>query len=258
MSFDRKQWDLQFTPEAAPRWPCPACGGRSLSIVKGTMSIQETRESLAAHKHDAWEPDWIQERFSCVLRCGEACKEPVAVVGLANTKEVDHNEFSNVLHPLYVVPAVEFFAIPKECPATVTAEVLKAFSLFWCDQASCANRIRSSVELLMNHFRIRKRPPKEKRFLTLHQRVELFREKNPEIGHHLLAVKWIGNTGSHVGKVAHDDLFDAFEIMDNALDELFVKRSIHVTRLAKQINKSKKPRSAIRRRSTPSELDPFS
>lgn len=181
----------------------------------------------------------------------------LVVVGLVKTEEVNHDEYSKVLHPLYVEPSVEFFQAPDECPESVTNEVRRAFSLFWCDQGSCANRIRSSVELLMNHFRIPKRIMIKGKFRwrTLHNRVELFKAKNPDIGSHLLALKWIGNTGSHVGAVTADDLFDGFEILNYALDELFLKRSESVKKLTKQINKAKRARSARQRRSKPSASD---
>jgi hypothetical protein len=35
-----------------------------------------------------------------------------------------------------------------------------------------------------------------------------------------MALKWLGNTGTHTSAVTRDDLLDAFEILDHALVEL--------------------------------------
>jgi hypothetical protein len=138
--------------------------------------------------------------------------------------------------------------------------VRKAFYLLWCDQDASANRIRSSLELLMTHFRIPQRIKIKGKFRrrSLHSRLELFKAKQPEIGGHLLALKWIGNDGSHVGGLTTEDVFDGFEILNYALDELFLKRAESVKKLTKQINKTKRARSVRLRKSKPSTDDiPF-
>lgn len=109
----------------------------------------------------------------------------------------------------------------------------------------------------MNHFNIKRRVVTKKRklrLLNLHERVVLFSLRNKDIANHLLAVKWIGNTGSHVGDVTRDDVFDDFQIINYVLDELFLKRSEVVSKLTKQINKAKKPRSAKRTRAKADDL----
>ena len=54
----------------------------------------------------------------------------------------------------------------------------------------------------------------------------------------LLAVKWIGNVGSHnnLDSILEEDLFAAFDIMEHLIDRLFVKREDLLEKLAEDIN----------------------
>lgn len=80
--------------------------------------------------------------------------------------------------------------------------------------------------------------------LSLHQRIEIFRQRQPGLGKHLLALKRLGNIGSHPGDLRRDDLFDGFDIFSHVFDELVTERTQRVAQLADQIAKRKGPRSA--------------
>ena len=85
--------------------------------------------------------------------------------------------------------------------------------------------------------------------LTLHQRIVEFNAKDKDIGELLLALKWIGNTGSHVGEIERQDLIHAFQLLEYSLIELYEKRTETLRRLSKKIIKSKKPIShSVRKR----------
>jgi len=51
----------------------------------------------------------------------------------------------------------------------------------------------------------------------------------------LMALKWLGNSGSHSGEVSRDDLLDAFEILEHALAELLEQKSERIAALAKKM-----------------------
>lgn len=256
MSFDRRSWDLDFTAGYSPTWLCPACGGRSLNLDRETLKIIETKSSKSAHGHDAWEPEWVEKRFVCLLRCaGKACREVVAVTGRTEQRlEHDYDnqlQYEEYLLPLYVVPALPFFKVPEGCPEPLHDEIQKAFALFWCDPGAAANRVRSSVELLMDHIGVKRQQRMNNgKFvrLSLHRRVEIFQKQDEALGSSLLALKWIGNTGSHTGDLTREDLFDAFEILNHVLDEVITKRTKRIADLTKKINKTKGPLSAATRR----------
>jgi hypothetical protein len=97
-----------------------------------------------------------------------------------------------------------------------------------------------ALELLMNYLGIQKRARdhKGKMYdLKLHRRVELYEKREPTLGKHLMAIKWLGNSGSHVGSVSREDLLDAFEILEHVLDEILRGRSKKIAQLAKKLNK---------------------
>lgn len=73
--------------------------------------------------------------------------------------------------------------------------------------------------------------------LTLHARIDAFAKKEPAIGPQLMALKWLGNTGSHDSSVSSADLLDAFEILEHSLREVIDGHSAKVAALAKKLTK---------------------
>jgi hypothetical protein len=59
--------------------------------------------------------------------------------------------------------------------------------------------------------------------LSLHSRILEYRAKRPDVAELLLAVKWLGNAGSHpgTGTVSQEDLLDGFEMLEQVLDEVY-------------------------------------
>jgi hypothetical protein len=102
----------------------------------------------------------------------------------------------------------------------------------------------------MDHLKIpRKGKTKNGKLLplTLHARLERYEEKNADVASKLLAVKWLGNIGSHTGELAHSDVLDAFELISFALDEVFEKKSDRLKRMAEKIIRHKGPSGAKNR-----------
>jgi hypothetical protein len=64
----------------------------------------------------------------------------------------------------------------------------------------------------------------------------------------LLAIKWLGNEGSHPGALSPNDLLDGFGIVEHVLDELMNPVRPEVQRIAKQIVRAKGRRSKIKQR----------
>ena len=80
--MNRKLWTGSFDPKKPPKYPCPACDNGKLHLVPDTIQIVEPAYSKSEHGHDAWDPDWITERFSMMLKCNdEECGEVVTVAG---------------------------------------------------------------------------------------------------------------------------------------------------------------------------------
>jgi len=86
----------------------------------------------------------------------------------------------------------------------------------------------------------------KRRILSLHERIELFKLRFPEIGNSLLAIKWIGNSGSHYDTLTQDDVLDAYTLLDFSLSKLYNNQEQVIKKLAKDINKKKAPLSRKR------------
>lgn len=78
--------------------------------------------------------------------------------------------------------------------------------------------------------------------LNLHERINSLPNKYHDIQDLFMAVKWLGNAGSHSGNtVSPDDVLDAYELMEKLLTEVFDEQSKKLKALAKNINKKKGP-----------------
>jgi hypothetical protein len=129
--------------------------------------------------------------------------------------------------------------------------LVASFQLFWSDPLACTNRIRSTVERLLTAQKVPQTTGKiaakgRRKFLALHRRIEQFATRRPEIAEKLMAVKWIGNAGSHSHGATVDDALDGYELMDWVLDTLYARRHHRASALTKAINRRKAPRSPRR------------
>lgn len=236
--MDRALWKQTLTERHAPAWPCPSCQRGSLRIVPDSLVKHETTRSRRAHGDENWDPDWIEYTFTAWLKCG-TCSENVVVSGVGGIEPGYDQEgmtWDDYFSPRLVFPTLDILTIPKKCPEDVSQKLRAAFAIFWIDQAAAATRVRVALELLLNHLGVKRRRKDHRGKivdLSLHARIEEFAKRDPVIGAQLMALKWLGNTGSHEGKVTKDDLLDAFEIMEHALVELIDRRSAKVAELAK-------------------------
>lgn len=122
--MDRKLLKLPFAVNNPPDWVCPTCAKGVLRIKKGTFFKDEIRSSRG-HGHDAWEPEWIEYVYSCMLVCtNDQCKETVATSGVGSVNmDVYHDEngeptqeYDDFFHPKFFEPHLVLLNIPKKCP----------------------------------------------------------------------------------------------------------------------------------------------
>ena len=255
MTVQRNLWKPTFW--AWPQLPCPICKVGTLKLIKDTISKKETKASQAARFHEHWDPDWIEERFSAMLTCANPrCKDNVFVCGKI-TKEWDYypdpdgqsmTQLDDYYAPRFFEPAPPVFPIPNKCPKKVRDDLIRAFALTWSDVGSAGNRLRVAIEALMNECKIQKkakiktgRNRGQFRELSLDERIKKFGEKQEDAATQLLAIKWLGNIGSHAGLavLSRDDLLDAFEHFEYALDLIYTKIGTDLVKRAKHIIKKK-------------------
>jgi hypothetical protein len=245
--MNRDLWVVRaISKTECPDWQCPVCHSGTLMIQKDSLISEETIPSQQSRAADEFEPEWIEYAFTAWARCSNAkCKQKFAIGGKGGVEpqyeeggDLDYHDFFS---PLFCYPMPHIIDIPKSCPSDIALELEASFSVFWSNPAACAGRIRVALEMLMDHLGVpkRKKATAGGKFkpLSLHKRIEEYAAKEPKIGPQLMALKWLGNAGSHTTGVNSDDLLDAFEVLEHALRELLEKRHARVTTLARKLLK---------------------
>ncbi|GAA3785277.1 DUF4145 domain-containing protein [Corallibacter vietnamensis] len=237
-----------FTAKSKIEWNCPNCGNNTLQLVSEDFKSEETVPSKDYRaKNDDWEIEWISLTFNGRLKC-KTCSENVFFTGIGNPEhsgyydyELDdyHEEYTNTFTPTFFQPTINIFNIPKKCPDTVKEQIWDSFKLFWCDLSSCANKIRIALEVLLNEEKVKrfevvsgKRKP-----ISLHRRIQSY--SNIEVRDLFLAIKWIGNTGSHTGEVETIDIIETYKLLEYSLKKLYTNEEEEIKKITKEINKRK-------------------
>lgn len=247
--MNRALWVEQF--KKWPNWPCPSCDTGILKVQKETFKTLQTAESKKAIEHDAWDPEWIEQRFVAALMCSnDECGEIVYACGDSGIEEnmisFDEREHIDLIRPKFFNPPLPILRILRDCPSELQDELRKSFSLFWSDLEAAANRMRAAVEVLLSDVGIAKNTLDKNRKrvrLTLHSRIDKVRGKNPKLAHLLEAVKWLGNSGSHYGgnALTRSNVLDGFELIEHAIELVYDRREDRLTKVASAINKNKGP-----------------
>ncbi|MDO7853586.1 DUF4145 domain-containing protein [Hymenobacter convexus] len=258
MKLNRESLQSPITVGSIPEWFCPYCGKESLKGDKSNFKSFESIQSKYERANDNWEPDWIEGIFCGLLKCSNVrCKEQVVVSGRMAVEdfydldeEMQSHYNTEVLYPLFFVPAVPLFRVSKDVPKQIAAAVTEVFSVFWHDKSSCGNKIRRVIELIVDDKKVTKTyidKKRKRREYTLHARIELFgkrgktaqEQKSAEL---LMAIKWIGNSGSHSNVVLQqNDILDGLEILSHVLELLYDKEHLRIYKLSKEYIKSKGP-----------------
>ena len=248
--IDRKLYKGYFTKEEMSKWQCPTCNSSSLKVVEEQF-IEKHNSATEINYHEDWfdAPEMIVYTFTALLSCtNPQCKEVVACSGTGAVEEEyyshygrDERKYVEYYKPYFFYPALNIFKIPAKTPDNVKESIISSFSLIFTNPSSSANQIRITIECLLTHLKIRQYPSQGRRKkLSLHNRIELLPDKYQKIKDVCLAIKWLGNAGSHCeDKITFDDVFDGYDMLFFILEELYDNKHTHVQRLAKKINAKK-------------------
>jgi hypothetical protein len=243
MSFQRELWTGVYLPDAFPAFQCPRCLVGKAVLDQQSIRVEDPTYAKEIGDGDDWSPDCTTERFVAVLRCKEsACGEVVAISGEIVLMEHDDKEhgraYVRALRPRSMCKAPPIIAIPKNASAGVKAEIALAFQLYWTDYGSCASRLRTSVELLLDDFKI----PRERmdrngkvRRIELVDRIRDFASTDPNRPETLAALKTIGHLGTRGHDVTRDELLDALEVYEVSLPQLYDQRIKRIAELKKKL-----------------------
>lgn len=250
--MDRKALKRPFTLDTVPSWTCPACGKGVLQIKKDSF-VQGERAHTRDHSHDAFEPEWIEYVYACIFECSnDHCKEVVSSSGIGGVDWdviYDENEelsqfYQDYFRPKHFEPPLRIIDVPADCPASVSEPLTESFRFLFASPSASANNIRISIENLLTELKIKRfnQINGKRRFLSLHQRIALIPEKYKDLKDLILAIKWLGNSGSHGnGEITIDDVFDAYELTEHVLQEIYEPKIKKLKALAKRVNKKKGP-----------------
>ncbi|MBL7791572.1 MAG: DUF4145 domain-containing protein [Saprospiraceae bacterium] len=239
-----------FKISNSPNWSCPSCNKGIIKLKKEDLKLFETRESYFSRIEflDALYP--TRYRFSSFLTCSDKeCQDTVIVTGNAEHDIDDVNTETGVqiwelyIFPQYFNPSLEIIKVESNYPEKIQSLLKSTFELFWIDLSSCANKIRTTLEVLLDQQKIKKITIKnrKKTKLTLDARISLFgNSRNQQVSDILKAIKWIGNEGSHSSNIDRKSVLMGFKLLEYCLDEIFPARKKEILRVAKQINKHKK------------------
>ena len=253
--MDRKAFKQPFWGVGLTNYPCPTCNKGSLKAKEDTFLFKETTLSIRSRQIDVWwDPELMEYVYSCLFECtNTSCKEMVSSSGIGSLSEDysydEHGEpdidYTDYFIPKYFSPHLLLFKIPKNAAENVSNEINKSFSLFFSDPASSANHIRIALEYLLTHLKIKRFTTRngKRTNLSLHHRIDLLPRKLNHIKEMALAVKWLGNAGSHSQhEITADDVLDSYELIEDILIEVFTNKRKNLKVIAKRINKKKGPR----------------
>lgn len=250
--MDRISLKRTFTIDTVPHWLCPECGKGVLQVNKATFHRCE-RARTRDHSHEYFEPEWIEYVFVCLLECSNKhCNEVVSCSGTGgvdwDVKYDENNEpeqfYSDCFRPKYFEPPLRIIDIPTNCPQSVVDPITESFRLVFASPSAAANNIRIAIENLLTELKIKRfNLAKGKRqFIPLHFRIALIPEKFKDLKDLMLAIKWLGNSGSHDhDAMTMDDVFDAYELTEHVLKEIYEPNAQKLKALAKKVNKKKGP-----------------
>lgn len=254
--MDRSLWTPTFSSGSIPPWPCPACCVGTLGLNKSDYNEAETRDSRVAHDDDFWEPDWQRYRFVALFSCNRReCREVVAAFGEATMTDWDPE--AGVLgweqRVLGFHPAPRMIALPEETPDVLAKAIDRIAPLYWSDPVAAGNRIRSAVEILLDHMGVRKTQlsarviastgRRRRRKLSLHERIVELEARDRETAEHLLAIKWLGNDASHGAPLTQEDVLDGLELLEEVLEGTFGDRRGRIQRVKRELIRRRGRRS---------------
>lgn len=269
MSMDREFWLHSFVKYNIPNWNCPRCVIGVLRPVEKSFLYEETGDSHKSNRglqayvskyfeenfppsegNITVETEFPEYRYLVMLKCNNpVCLECVVSCGFGQVVE-DYNPETGddaqfeVFIPEYFYPSLNIFSVSEKCPQEVATEIKSSFKLFFADPSASANYVRKTVDAILTNKKIKRYSVNNKGRkvpVNLHSRIVEFEKSKPDIAKKLLAIKWLGNEGSHTDKMTKNDVLDAYEILEMVIDDLYVGHRKLVEKKIAKINKTKKP-----------------
>lgn len=218
-----------FNEGEIPKWRCPTCLTGRLTLHE-KLFVADNAATRRDINEDYFDAEQISRVFTGALCCAN-CGETVVFSGSGGVEreyshENDDYEWVNYYVPRFFYPALKIIGMPEHAsiPKDMEKAISASFSVFWSNLDSCANRLRTAIELLLDSMAVvRKVNPNITKELTLHQRIERIDSvQYPHVQQMLEAIKLVGNDGSHdLGQVPREDILSCYEILEHALELVY-------------------------------------
>ena len=247
--INRKLYNGWVSKEDMSMWQCPTCD-IGLLQVSSDKFIQEynSTTNINENNEDFNFPYDITYTFTTLLTCSNSsCKEVVTCSGTGCVEQEQYNyedsRYVEYFKPIFFYPSLNIFHIPEKTPDNVSSSIKSSFSLLFTNKSSSANQIRVALENLLTHLKVKRtyiNASGKRKSYTLHARIELLPSKYSHIQELCLAIKWLGNSGSHSDEeLSFDNIFDGYDMISFILNELYDSQEKHAKKLAKIINLKK-------------------
>lgn len=232
---------------------CPYCEkGELIFFTKKEKWVGDEDFNSRIKKDPDYDSDFQKFYYLINLVCSNhMCNRNVISAGEISSSEIytDNNgegvKISSYI-PHYFSKSPHLISLDSSYPTDIQKLLESSFDLFWIDKMSCANKIRICLESLMDYYKVPKKEKTKKgkfRDLYLDNRIRkckaLINSKNTNFA---IAIKWIGNIGSHnTTDCSNDKILLAYELLDFILQDLFINQNKHqqLVKKAKIVNKTK-------------------
>lgn len=246
MRIDSRLYDTGYEVDDLPLFICTECKKGNLRVPRNGIKIYEYPSSKRRKNDPKWHYFMIEGNFNGTLVCDNKKCGCVAVI--SGNSYVDNiveehgmaGELVDHIAIRFFDPAPEIIPIENYVTEENIITCLKeSFKSFWGDTSACAGKIRNVVAAIMDAHNVSKNKPGGG-YLPLDKRIETFGKSTgkEEIAENLLAIKWIGNDGTH-DKISNYDVLFAYEIVYYSLDKLYNPRPSYLKKRVKEINKNK-------------------
>ena len=242
--MNRNLYKQSFTLSNSPDYNCPKCNIGLLRIQKDSFKKYTTFDLDEMQKHPDFEPEWIEYIFNCVFECNnDRCEGKVLCTGHGSVGvdiDVDdygqqYQEWDDYYRPLFFHPNLNLITIPEDTPTDIKKILNQSFELFFTSPSAAANLVRIAIENILTDQGV-------EQMKNLHQRIEKLPEKHEAVKIHILAVKWLGNAGSHSdNELSLNDTMDAYELIEYILLQVYAPPTDNLNTLAQDINQSRGP-----------------
>jgi len=248
--IDRDLYKKNFMQYNILNWRCPICRS-NLQIENDKFLYDENYEvKILSEKEKLELLETNTLKYTAFLKClNKDCQEVIISSGSGfvkeefyDTREGGYYSLVNYFTPKFFYPPLHIFKIPKDTPKDVSEAIISSFSFIFSNQSAAANQIRIALECLLTHLKVNrfKTVKRKRKRLNLHPRIGLLSSKYQKIIDVCLAIKWLGNAGSHCDdKMNFDDVFDGYDMLLFVLEELYDNKHEHVKKIAKSINEKK-------------------